>query len=246
MRLGGSLKLRIFVLRFVNQLCVQESGTDVLRVNFEDTSTPWRPGEEEGSVGASAQPGPQVEACPGFGAALVVPDNPVALAELGPGPSVLLLALVEVALEPARREYLYDPDGPALHRAWGTLRALSTQERAGESDPVVLSNHGVLENKLPDRDLDAIPRCKRELFVGHEAGTRHEEGAGREGEFLTEVFGQLLEGTLHPGGAHLVLVDGLAIAHDARPDKEVPHRVRPAQYDAGPQGATAVVDLGLR
>jgi hypothetical protein len=83
MRLGGSLKLRIFVLRVVNRLCVQESGTDVLRVNFEDTSTSWRPRR-------------------------------------------YLLVLVEVALEPARREYLYDPDGPALHRVWGTLCGLST------------------------------------------------------------------------------------------------------------------------
>jgi hypothetical protein len=115
MRLGGSLKLRIFVLRVVNQLCVQESGTDVLRVNFEDTSTSWRSGEGEGSVGASAQPGPQTEACPGFGDAIVVPDNPVALAELGPSvlllvrlsrrePRRYLLVLVEVALEAARRE----------------------------------------------------------------------------------------------------------------------------------------------
>src|SRR5215217_4373165 len=104
----------------------------------------------------------------------------------------------------------------------------------------------VLEYQVSNRDLDAIPRGQREVFVGYEAGTRHQEGPGGEGEFLTQVFGELLEGTLHPGGAHLVLVEDLTIAQDAHPDEEVPHRVRPAQNDTGPQGAAAVVDFGLR
>lgn len=100
-----------------------------------------------------------------------------------PSPCVLLFRrsrceprrylLAAVASEPVRREHL-------------------SVGSAGESDPgdgVFLSDHGVLENKLADRDLDAISWCKRELLVGHEAGTRHEEGAGREGEFPAEVFG---------------------------------------------------------
>jgi hypothetical protein len=67
---------------------------------------------------------PDAKAGSGLRDSLIVPGNPVALAELGPGPHMLflvhlprgelrgdLLVLLEIALEPARRQNLHNPDG---------------------------------------------------------------------------------------------------------------------------------------
>src|SRR5829696_6548566 len=95
----------------------------------------------------------------------------------------------------------------------------------------ILSRHLVLEYQLADRDLDVVPRREAEVFAGHEAGARHQEGPYREGEFLTEVARQLFEGALHPRGAHLVFVENLSAPQDAHPDGEVTHGVGAAQND---------------
>src|SRR5215207_3375972 len=75
---------------------------------------------------------PYTEAGSSLRDALIMPDKPVALADFGSGSSMLvlthlsrckfrrdLLVLVEEALEPARRENLYNPDGLSARVAQG-------------------------------------------------------------------------------------------------------------------------------
>src|SRR5215207_7389964 len=111
---------------------------------------------------------------------------------------------------------------------------------------VISPRYVVREREIADGDLDVITGREGEVFVRDYPRARHQEGSVREGKLLAQVARQLLEGPLHPGGADLLVKNGLAIPQDAHAYEEVPHRVRSRQGDTGSQGAAAVVDLGLR
>src|SRR5215208_2870877 len=58
--------------------------------------------------------------------------------------------------------------------------------------PPILWAHPVLEEEVPDRDSDHVPRLQREFVFGNDAGSGHQEGPGRKSEFLPEILRELL------------------------------------------------------
>src|SRR3712207_2726158 len=105
--------------------------------------------------------------------------------------------------------------------------------------------HLVLQDEIPYRDSDQVPRLQREIVLWHDPRAGHQEGPDGEGELPAQIGRKLLQRALHLRQIYLVLEDDGIPAPDAHGDAEAQHRIRSRENDARPQRARTVVDFGL-
>src|SRR5919112_4381130 len=105
--------------------------------------------------------------------------------------------------------------------------------------------HLVLQDEIPYRDPDQVPRLQREIILWHDPRAGHQEGPDGDGELPAQIGRKLLQRALHLRQIYLVLEDDGILAPDAQGDAEAQHRIRSRENDAWPQRARTVVDFGL-
>src|SRR5690606_21025091 len=96
-----------------------------------------------------------------------------------------------------------------------------------------------------DGDADQVSLLQRERRIGHDAGTRHQQHAGRETALAEQVAHQVLETALDSVHLHAALVDRHTFAQYGQVDARITREDALADQHTGAHRRAAVPDLGL-